>query len=949
MGSTPGPIVETMPGSPSTSSTVSTVKNSSFPSSPQQARRANQDYRREGFEELEQRLHTLMEMLAEVLDSQSELTESIPWRGEPIQGRSTNAEDVAANAQLQAICFEILNMVEERTSLKIRHRRREELGMDAEQGMWGRVIARLKAEGATESEVLEALPDVHVTPVLTAHPTEAKRPTVRERHLAIYKDLVRWDRNKEDPVTLADVMDSIKAGLETLWYTGEIHASRPSILGELRHTIYYLREVFPKVIKKLDVSLEVAWEAVGWDVQRLRKSAAYPRLNFGTWVGGDRDGHPLVTAEVTADTLSRLRKHCLRIYERELKDAANVLTHSPSAEDVPAELTRRVLEMRKELGVTGREIAATNAREPWRCLAYLMREKLVHPDAGYTRVDAYCADLDLMDSTLRSIGAVTAARAVVHPLRRLVDVFGFHLATLDIRQNSPFHDRAASQMLAIAGVEDAETFADWPEGKRVEFLLGELQNERPWRPWTADADSEAGQIMACLQVLRDHTKKHGDDGLGLYVVSMTRQVSDMLLVHLFAREGRMADWKDGLWVSQIPVCPLFETGDDLDRGGDIVKSYLAVPCGNHFLCQGPRGASHMPVMVGYSDSNKDSGLLSGQWSLQKAQAQITTACRDAGARCEFFHGRGGTISRGAGPVQWFLRSLPAGSLSGAMRVTEQGEVIPRKYAHRSNAAYNLELLLAGVTGVTVANKKNHRMPNLGGNRYQGIMEWLSAESRAGYRRLLEEPGFMRFFRQATPIDALERGCFGSRPASRTGTATLEDLRAIPWVFSWTQARYYMPGWFGVGSALERLKSENPGDFEALSAIIHEEPFLRYLLTNVETNLVSADVELMASYASLVQDEDLRDRFQGIIVPEFHRTGRMIDQIFGSTFAERRPRMLRTLQMRELPLRLLHEQQISLLADWRAAQQSVDPAEESEYLNALQYSVNAIASGLRTTG
>ena len=434
---------------------------------------------------------------------------------------------------------------------------------------------------------------------------------------------------------------------------------------------------------------------------------------------------------------------------------------------------------------------------------------------------------------------------------------------------------------------------------------------------------------------------------------MTRQVSDMLLVHLFAREGLFADYKDGQWVSRMPVCPLFETGDDLDRAGSMVKSYLSLPAGKHYLRIAPSGMACMPVMVGYSDSNKDSGLLSGQWSLQKAQTEITNACHAAGASCEFFHGRGGTISRGAGPVQWFLRSLPEGSLRGAMRVTEQGEVIPRKYAHHANAAYNLELLLAGATGVSISNtsldKKDQQAADLGGERYQGIMEWLSTESRKAYRGLLEDPGFISFFRTATPIDALEHGCFGSRPSRRTGTASLDDLRAIPWVFSWTQARYYMPGWFGVGAALEKLKSERADDFKALSELIHEEPFLRYLLTNVETNLVSADLDLMTAYSKLVPDEKLRDYLHGMIVAEFKRTGEMIDTIFGSSFAERRPRMLRTLEMRELPLRLLHEQQVSLLADWRAAQASGDTEKEATLLNALQYSVNAIASGLRTTG
>ena len=288
-----------------------------------------------------------------------------------------------------------------------------------------------------------------------------------------------------------------------------------------------------------------------------------------------------------------------------------------------------------------------------------------------------------------------------------------------------------------------------------------------------------------------------------------------------------------------------------------------------------------------------------------------------------------------------------------MRITEQGEVIPRKYAHHANAAYNLEIMLAGVAGVSIANTRVGNdggvAAELGGEHYQKVMGWLSKESRATYRTLLEDPDFIQFFRTATPIDALEHGCFGSRPSRRTGTASLDDLRAIPWVFSWTQARYYMPGWFGVGSALEKLKQEKPDDFQALSTFIKEEPFLRYLLTNVETNLVSADLDLMTAYSKLVPDEKLRDRLHGMIVDEFKRTGEMIDTIFGSSFAERRPRMLHTLEIRELPLRLLHEQQVSLLADWRAAQANGDTEKEATLLNALQYSVNAIASGLRTTG
>ena len=910
---------------------------------------ANQQYRQQGFIDLKKRLRTLMDILAEVLAEEVKYTDSIPWREKQVIQRPVDADDMASMAQLQAVCFEVLNLVEERTATVVRQRRRKDFGQAAERGMWGRVIDQLKEAGFSQQQVLDGLKEIKVTPVLTAHPTEAKRPTVRERHLAIYKDLVRWDRNLDDPVKLLGIMESIKVGLETLWHTGEIHASRPSIVGELRHTIYYLREVFPTVIGKLDASLEAAWAAVGWDVSALRKESAYPKLQFGTWVGGDRDGHPLVTADVTADTLRRLRKHALRIHAKAVRDTADVLTLSPPAGQVPKALTRRVLDLRREQGSHGREICAIHAREPWRCLCYLMREKLVdtnrHP---YCLAEEYLADLKLMEQTLEEVGACTTSSNVIRPLKRLVEVFGFHLATLDIRQNSPFHDKAAAQMLEIVGVKDAGQYESWSEEQRVDFLTKELKNERPWRPWTADSDTEIGKVMDCFKVMRRHARDYGHDCFGLYVVSMTRRVSDLLLVHLFAREGQMAEWKEGVWVSLVPACPLFETGDDLDRGGEIVRSYFAAAPAGQFIPDGA-GPRTMSVMVGYSDSNKDSGLLSGQWSLQKAQAEITQACRQVGARCEFFHGRGGTISRGAGPVKWFLRSLPHGSLDGAMRVTEQGEVIPRKYSHRANATYNLELLLAGVTGVTMHNRSQAGQAALGEPAYCEVMDWLSVASRASYRELIEAPAFMEFYRQATPIDALEHGCFGSRPARRTGGASLDDLRAIPWVFSWTQARYYLPGWYGVGSGLQKLKLENEAGFKALAEMIHTSSFLRYLLTNVETNLASADLKIMNSYAALVKNEEVRARFQSRIVDEFELTGKMIDEVFGSTFAERRPRMLRTLQTREFSLYLLHQQQIGLLADWRAAVENGDESQLDVLLNSLQYSVNAIASGLRTTG
>jgi len=660
---------------------------------------ANANYRESGFADLENRLHTLI--------------------------------------------FEILNMVEERTALKVRKKRTKELGLSAEKGLWARTLSQLKESGMTEDQVLEILPKVCVTPVLTAHPTEAKRPTVRERHLAIYNDLANWDWAGDDKSAINEVLNSLKVNLETLWFTGEIHAERPSLLNELRHAIYYLREVFPTVIKKNDAALEAAWKANGWSLKNLRQPNTYPTLKFGSWIGGDRDGHPGVTSAVTKDTLARLRKHALRIHEREIRQAAYTLTLSPSPDTIPAALAERIESLSTDLPPNiSSEVLRRNPNVPWRQFCHLIREKLISKKNGYSSVDDYRADLQVLNDPLIEFGAESTARKVVNPLLRLLKVFGFHLAELDIRQNSEFHDAACSQMLTALGIDKGSSFADWPEQERVDFLLKELSTERPWREWRSlvEEDSEAAQLMDCLSVIKGSTDRDGFTSFGIYIISMARQLSDLLLVHLFSREGGLAQWTGSQWVSKIPVCPLFETGEDLDNASGIISSYLELPSSTDFLRRDLHGNTHMPIMVGYSDSTKDSGILSGQWSLQKALTNVTNVCLKHKTTGEFFHGRGGTISRGAGPTSAFLNALPAGSLGGAIRVTEQGEVVPRKYSHHASAAYNLELLVAGAAGVTAKNhsgKNNQLSPEA-----IAIMDRLAKSSRAQYRSLLEKDRFL---------------------------------------------------------------------------------------------------------------------------------------------------------------------------------------------------------------
>jgi phosphoenolpyruvate carboxylase len=429
---------------------------------------------------------------------------------------------------------------------------------------------------------------------------------------------------------------------------------------------------------------------------------------------------------------------------------------------------------------------------------------------------------------------------------------------------------------------------------------------------------------------------------------MTRSVSDLVAVYVLAREaGLLRPGAEGM-VCVMPVVPLFETIGDLEGSPDILRAFLQHPVTQRSLRQQAAESGREPVqqvMLGYSDSCKDGGIFASQWSLQRAQEALTRVAKDCGVQLRFFHGRGGTVSRGAGPTHRFLEAQPHGSLTGQLRVTEQGEVIAQKYANPITATYNLELLIASTAATTVRHARQAEQPADMTALLDGVME----RSRKAYEGLIHADGFLAYYSEATPIDALEASSIGSRPSRRTGTRTLADLRAIPWVFSWNQSRHYLPGWYGVGTGLESLAHQDPTGFARLTALVRQVPFLRYAFTNVETNLSSADLGLMAEYAALVRNAEVRTRFFDIIAAEYNRTRTMLDRIFGSPMAERRPRLDRTLGLRDRALHALHTHQIAILGRWRASKASGDQAGADQLLPTLLLSINAVASGLRTTG
>ena len=890
----------------------------------------------------------LRETLAEL--GEEEIAESLDLaRKDPLPDDRSGTNRAA---QAQSIAFQLLNLAEENAAVQRRRRIETHLGLSHEAGTWGHVFERLQELGLTGAQIAAALPEMRVEAVLTAHPTEAKRATVLACHRELYLLLVKRENAMWTPLEVRAIRDEIKTVLERLWRAGEIFLERPDVSAELRTITHYLRNVFPAILPELDRRLRDAWENAGFDSALLREPSALPRLRFGNWVGGDRDGHPFVTAEVTARTLKELRGAALGLLREQLGTLAARLSLSAMLHKPAPALEQRVAALAESLGAVGASAIRRNPRETWRQMTNLILARL--PSDGPARPGTYRSspemleDLGLLRESLVELKAHRLARAGVEPVMRTVQTFGFHLAVLDVRQNSRFHDLAIGQLLRASGCERTD-FADWGEAERVAFLEEELTSARPFAHADAALGSEAEAVLSCHRVLADHLRNWGPGGLGSLIVSMTRNLSDLLAVYLLAREAGLAVMTDEGLVCHLPVVPLFETISDLDRSPEILGNFLAHPVTQRSLRRqcALAGASEpmQQVMIGYSDSNKDGGIFASQWRLHCAQEALAEIGRSRGVRVRFFHGRGGTISRGAGPTHRFLSALPHSTLHGDLRMTEQGETIAQKYGNHITAVHNLELLQAGVTGATIAHWRTKKVRH----PLSGTMDRLADSSREAYEALINAPDFITFYSQATPIDVIESSRIGSRPARRTGKRSLADLRAIPWVFSWSQARFYLSGWFGVGSALESLQQNDSAAFDALQNEIASWPPLRYLIDNVSTSLLTADLEVMRQYAALVEDRALCETIFGTIEAEYLRTRRVLEALCGATLIERRPLISHMLGLREPGLRVLHRQQLELLAAWRAASAGARDQDAEKLLIPLLVSVNAIASGLRTTG
>jgi phosphoenolpyruvate carboxylase len=906
-----------------------------------------------GLKKVDKDLDFMMTCFVEVLEQldHKDLAGTLPWMGK----RKLRGVQLFSYRGVQAysIAFQLLNMVEENASAQSKRLREDKHGLASDPGSWGRALRALADAGLTDKQIAKRLNRMRVEPVLTAHPTEAKRATVLEIHREIYKLLVRRENNMWTVAEQRAIREEIKVALERLWRTGEFYHQKPDVQSELRNINYFLSKVFPDAVVSMDLRLRQAWEEAGFDPARVEHPDTLPQIVLGTWVGGDRDGHPLVTAEVTTRALNLFRSTAIAICNERLETLGQRLSLGDHLQSPPPVFIRQVEKHAAAHGEAGEAALKRNIGETWRQYVNLVHLRLPNPvgELGHGQhrtPEGVIADLLFLRETLIEVGAGRIARAELDPLLRFLRTFGFHMAVLDIRQNSAFHDKAIGQLLAATGQDDAN-FAQWDESRRLGFLDSELRSTRPFMREQASIGPEADAVVACHRALVTHIDQYGSAGLGSLIVSMTRSVSDLLSVYLLAREAGLTAGGSEDAYCLLPVVPLFETIGDLERSTGIMDAFLSHPMTQRTLKArrdaGITDGLTQQVMIGYSDSNKDGGILASLWNLYRAQQNLAAVGEKHGVRIVFFHGRGGTISRGAGPTHRFIDALPQGSIQGEMRVTEQGESITQKYANHITAVNNLELLTAGVTQNTFL----HDVAVRSETAQAKVMDRLAEFSREAYQDLIRTPRFIDFFRQATPIDVIEASRIGSRPSRRTGAASLEDLRAIPWVFAWSQARFYLSGWYGVGSALARLKEEDLKGFEVIRKNYDDWPPLRYMLKNASTSVLASNRSMMKLYGGLVTDKKLRSLFLNRILAEHNLARKMLDELSGSKLSEGRPRLRKVIALRESAIDLLHEQQVALLKDWRKKVADGDRKEADALLPQMLLSLNAIAAGLQATG
>lgn len=902
--------------------------------------------------------------------------------------RRLGDEQVNSVARAFSYFLHLSNIAEDREQNR-RQREHELNEATPMRGSLGDALAFLEERGVKRKRILRDLGGMSIVPVLTAHPTEVQRKSTLDLH----REIARQLRRNDDTLTPGERQlgqQRLSGLVASLWQTRMLRQQKLTVLDEIDNALGYYEHTFLKAIPRLYQDLAVLLEPGNGDPLASSPALLPPFLKTGSWIGGDRDGNPNVDADTLEQALLRQATHAFRHYLGEIKALGTELSMSHTlVEASPALLN---------LAIESRDSSLHRIDEPYRraCIhiyarlaataqAILQRPLAVRPTyeaEPYADPSGFEADLDIVSESLEANHGTAIAQLRLGGLRQAVRVFGFHLATLDLRQSSDVHERVLDELFTAAGVKLDDKpvhYLKLSEAQRIELLRGELAQARPlYSPWLRYSD-ETHKELAILRMAAKCRARFGPRAIEQSIVSHTETLSDLLEVLVLQQETGLLSPdaipharksaaasdqrtdREILLAAGLMVVPLFETIPDLERAPDIMAGWLDLP----EVARRVRGAQGgmQEVMLGYSDSNKDGGYLTSNWSLYCAERELVKVFEKRKVRLRLFHGRGGSVARGGGPSFEAIVAQPPGTVNGQIRLTEQGEVIQGKYKDAEVGRWHLENIVAATLEASLTPPAEAaRVENERVRKYFAAMRWMSDQARTAYRDLVYgTEGFADYFFAATPIREIAELNIGSRPAARKATQRIEDLRAIPWGFSWAQCRLMLTGWYGMGTALKNYVENGcecegaPASPEArlahLQEMAREWPFFRTLLSNMEQVLAKTDLTIGRRYAGLVADKRLRERVFNRIEEEFQVSLSLFRQVCGHDLLEHDPQLAAALLERFAYIDPLNHLQADLLRRHRNS----DPGDatgndaESRSQRAIHMTINGIAAGLRNSG
>jgi len=808
------------------------------------------------------------------------------------------------------------------------------------EGRMAHALMRASDAGVSADRLRDFFTSAYIVPVLTAHPTEVRRKSTIDHEMEIAQLLAERDVTLRTPEEEAAGEEALRRAVLTLWQTNLLRSTHLTVLDEVANGISYYDYTFLRELPRLYSAVEdlLSERDPSWNGQEL------PRfMSMGSWIGGDRDGNPFVTADVLRQTLRLQSNHVLEHYLEELHQLGAELSLDGRQVGVSHELAK--------LAEASPDRSPHRRHEPYRraitgiyarlaaTAQTLDQRELPHHAVGeappYAHAEAFRADLDVLHHSLAANGSTGLTRGRLRSLRRAAQVFGLHLAGVDLRQGSDVHERTVAELLEAAA--PGKGYLQLAEPERRAVLLEELATARPLTSPFVGYSQETAAELAIVQAAAEAHRRYGKAAIPSYVISKAGSPSDVLEVSLLLKEAGLLHPREG--TLDVNVVPLFETIENLRSCGRIMDELLALP--QYVRLIESRGRVH-EVMLGYSDSNKDGGYLTSGWELYKAEIQLIEVFKRHGVRLRLFHGRGGTVGRGGGSAYHAILAQPGGAVQGGIRITEQGEVIASKYSNPEVGRRNLEILASATLEATLLHA-GQAAPR---PEYLAAMEELSASAYRAYRDLVyDTPGFERYFWESTVIGEIARLNIGSRPASRKASTRIEDLRAIPWVFSWAQCRLMLPGWYGFGAAVTAWLAAHPHDGMRLLRDMYKEwRFFRALLSNMDMVLAKSDIAIASRYAALVGDTELRSSVFSRLRAEWQETIELLLEIMEhEALLADNPLLARSIRHRFPYLDPLNHMQLELLKRYRGGDS------DTAVVEGIHLTINGIAAGLRNSG